>query len=97
MRKKNKLEACKKFSAWSKTWQILYCDSIFTYREFRCLEAKIEESKKASSCWELNTGHLACGASALPLSYNNRTDNHQSSQSSICTLNSLYSNKRQDF
>ena len=33
-------------------------------------EAKIE---KASSRQESNPGHLACAASALPLSYNNRT------------------------
>ena len=34
------------------------------------LEAKIE---KASSRRESNPGHLACAASALPLSYDNRT------------------------
>ena len=34
-------------------------------------EAKMEESEKASSRLESNSGHLA--ASALPLSYNNRT------------------------
>ena len=28
-------------------------------------EAKIEESEKAGSCWESNTGHLACAASAF--------------------------------
>ena len=42
-------------------------------QKFRCYEAKIEESEKAGSCWESNPGHLACAASALPLSYNNRT------------------------
>ena len=36
-------------------------------------EAKIEESEKAGSRWESNPGHLACAASALPLSYDNRT------------------------
>ena len=36
-------------------------------------EAKIEESEKAGSRWELNPGHLACAASALPLSYDNWT------------------------
>ena len=36
-------------------------------------EAKIEESEKASSCQESKLGHLACAASALPLSYDNRT------------------------
>ena len=36
-------------------------------------EAKIEESEKAGSRWELNPGHLTCVASALPLSYDNRT------------------------
>ena len=30
---------------------------------------KIEESKKVDSHWELNSGHLVCTASALPLSY----------------------------
>ena len=35
--------------------------------------AKIEESEKAGSYQELNPGHLACAASALPLNYNNRT------------------------
>ena len=42
-------------------------------KEVRCFEAKIEESEKAGSCWESNPGHLACAASALPLSYNNQT------------------------
>ena len=41
--------------------------------KFRCYEAKIEESDKAGSCQESNPGHLACAASALPLSHNNRT------------------------
>ena len=27
--------------------------------EFRCYEAKTEESEKAGSCWESNPGHLA--------------------------------------
>ena len=27
-------------------------------KEFRCYEAKIEESEKASRHWELNPGHL---------------------------------------
>ena len=53
-------------------------------RIFRCYEAKIEESEKAGSRRESNPGHLACAASALPLSYNKRT-NHQPPQSSICT------------
>ena len=26
--------------------------------EFRCYEAKIEENKKAGSCWEANPGYL---------------------------------------
>ena len=42
-------------------------------QKFRCYEAKIEESEKAGSRRESNPGHLACAASALPLSYNNRT------------------------
>ena len=41
--------------------------------KFRCYEAKIEESEKAGSHRESNPGHLACAASALPLSYNNQT------------------------
>ena len=44
-------------------------------QKFRCYEAKIEESEKAGSRRESNPGHLACAASALPLSYNNRTTN----------------------
>ena len=37
-------------------------------------EAKIEGSEKAGSHRESNPlGHLACAASALPLSYDNRT------------------------
>ena len=36
-------------------------------------EVKIEGSKKAGSHPESNPGHLACAASALPLSYDNRT------------------------
>ena len=51
---------------------------------FRCYEAKIEESEKAVSCRESNPGHLACAASALPLSYDNRTTTGPP-QSSICT------------
>ena len=42
-------------------------------REFRCFEAKIEESEKAGSHWELNPGHQARAASTLPLSYDNWT------------------------
>ena len=42
--------------------------------KFGCYEAKIEESEKASSCWELNPGHLRLKpASALPLSHNSPT------------------------
>ena len=33
----------------------------------------MEESQKVSSHWESNPGHLACAASALPLSYDNWT------------------------
>ena len=36
-------------------------------------ETKVEKSEKAGSRRELNPGHLACAASALPLSYDNRT------------------------
>ena len=42
-------------------------------REFRCFEAKIEESEKAGSLRESNPGHLACAASTLPLSHDNWT------------------------
>ena len=51
---------------------------------FRCSEAKIEEREKAGSCHELNPGHLwfeppvLCHEAQQP-------DNHQPSQSSICT------------
>ena len=45
----------------------------FIKQKFRCYEAKIEESEKAGSRRESNPGHLACAASALPLSYDNRT------------------------
>ena len=41
--------------------------------KFRCYEAKTEESEKAGSRWESHPGHLACAASALPLSCNNQT------------------------
>ena len=42
--------------------------------EFRCYEAKIEESEKAGSHRESNPGHLWLEpASALPLSHNSRT------------------------
>ena len=34
---------------------------------------EITKSAKVSSCWKLNLGHLACAASALPLSYDNWT------------------------
>ena len=34
-------------------------------------DVKLEESEKAGSHQELNLGHLACAASALPLSYDN--------------------------
>ena len=39
----------------------------------KCYEAKIEESEKTGSRRESNSGHLACAASALPLSYGNQT------------------------
>ena len=38
--------------------------------DFRCYEAKIEVSEKASSCWKSNPGYLPCTASGLPLNYN---------------------------
>ena len=61
--------------------------------ELRCYEAKIEESEKAGSRWELNqdTSGLGSQCSATEL---RQPDNHQPSQSSICTaqveLNSLH-------
>ena len=45
---------------------------------------KIEESEKAGSCWESNPGHLACAVIALPPKLW-QLDNHQPSQSSMCT------------
>ena len=36
-------------------------------------KAKIEESEKEGSRRESNPGHLACVARALPLSYDNQT------------------------
>ena len=53
-------------------------------REFRCYEAKIEESEKAGSRRESNPGHLPRAASALPLSYDNRTIT--SPHNSLCVL-----------
>ena len=68
---------------------------VYSWKEFRCFEAKIEESEKAGSHREWNPGHLAWAASALLLSHDNQTttsphnplyvrqtDNHQPSQSS---------------
>ena len=57
---------------------LVYCllrtlASRWNKQKFRCYEAKIEESEKAGSRRESNPGHLACAASALPLSYDNRT------------------------
>ena len=37
---------------------IMHNKLIITIKEFRCYEAKIEESEKAGSCWESNPGHL---------------------------------------
>ena len=41
-------------------------------KRFRCYEVK--KIEKVSSRRESNPGHLACAASALPLSYDNRTN-----------------------
>ena len=61
-------------------------------------EVKIEESEKAGSHWELNPGHLACAASALPLSYDNRkTTSPHNPLYILHHLISLYSNMRQEF
>ena len=46
---------------------------VWNKEKFRCYEAQIEESEKAGSRRESNPGHLACAASTLPLSYDNRT------------------------
>ena len=51
----------------------MFCLTLEIKRFFRCYEAKIEESEKAGSHWELNPGHLACTTNALPLSYINWT------------------------
>ena len=61
--------------AWIDQFLNLKLDLCKTNRiqKFRCYEAKIEESEKAGSRWESNPGHLACAASALPLSYDNQT------------------------
>ena len=53
--------------------EFLYFAPTHCGQKFRCYEAKIEESEKAGSRRESNPGHLACAASALPLSYDNRT------------------------
>ena len=50
----------------------------------KALWSKLEETEKASSCQELNPGHLACPAITLPLSYNNWTIG-QPPQFSMCT------------
>ena len=56
------------------------------YVNLDVLWQKIEESEKAGSCQGLNPGHLACVASALLLHELLQPDNnHQCSQSSICT------------
>ena len=61
----------------ARVWLSLYLSyllTIYTHKEeFRCYEAKIEESEKAGSHRESNPGHLDCAASALPLSYDNQT------------------------
>ena len=48
------------------------------------VEAKIKESEKAGSHQQLNPGHLACAANALPLSYDNRTTS--SPHNPLCIL-----------
>ena len=42
-------------------------------RELKRIWGKIEESEKAGNCQESNPGHLACAASALPLSHDSQT------------------------
>ena len=70
-----------------------------SYREFRCYEVKIEESEKASNHRESKPGHLACTASALPLTYNNQTKAALTILYTYCTSGTemLYSNMRQEF
>ena len=59
-----------------KAEHLMYCNCEFLMfrflphtgnKRFRCCEAKIEESEKASSYWKSKPGHLPCAASALPL------------------------------
>ena len=47
---------------------------------FICREKKYGKVKRAGSCQESNQGHLACAASALPLSYIRQLSNHKPSQ-----------------
>ena len=56
--------------------------------KFRCFEAIIEESEKADSRQESNPGHMACAASALPLSYDNQTTT--SPHNPLCALHRWY-------
>ena len=66
---------------------ILTIDTFFTNLLIGCYEAKVEESEKAGSHWESNPGHLwleppvLCQWPTDP----RQLDNHQLSQSSICT------------
>ena len=66
---------------------------IMTVNEFRCYEAKIEESRKkrkkktaATRSWTRNTSGLSCQCSATEPQ---QPENHQPSQSSICTAQVL--------
>ena len=49
-------------------------------KRFICHEEKYGKVKRAGSCQESNQGHLACAASALPLSYIWQLSNHKPSQ-----------------
>ena len=45
--------------------QLLIAKILCMIKEFRCYEAKIEESEKTGSCWESNPEHLWLEPSVL--------------------------------
>ena len=58
------------------------------WHQNKCCEVKIEESEKAGSHWESNSGHLLLEppCSALPLSYNSRTTNKPHNPLYVATI-----------
>ena len=65
-------------------------NNIIHINEFRCYEAKIEESEKSRQLPGVEPRTLlAWAASALPLSHNSQTT-YQPSQSSICTAERIF-------